>query len=202
MVSKRPTAAFARVTLDISTVAAGSEFIRIFPSRFPNALGFGKNSSRFSDPRRRVAANRFGILYLGVSLKVCFVETILRDRGNGRIADLPIAEAELRARRCAEVRAGRPLLLVDLRADAPIRMGVPSDVVGASSQGLARAWSLAFHEHPSGPDGIIYPSRLNEETNVAVYGRAIAKLEVTSVRPLLAAPGLAAVLEALNVALV
>ena len=33
--------------------------------RFPNPLGFGKAPSRFSDPRRRVDANRFGILYLG-----------------------------------------------------------------------------------------------------------------------------------------
>lgn len=34
---------------------------------------------------------------------------------------------------------------------------------------LARAWSLAFHEHRSVPDGIICPSRLNGHTNLAIF---------------------------------
>jgi len=44
-------------------------------------------------------------------------------------------------------------------------MGVPSDVARASQQSLSRVWSVAFFEHPEKPDGIIYPSRLNAETN-------------------------------------
>lgn len=43
-------------------------------------------------------------------------------------------------------------------------------------QSLGRAWSLAFHEHRSVPDGIIYPSRLNGHTNLAIFDRAISKL--------------------------
>ncbi len=81
-------------------------------------------------------------------------------------------------------------------------MGVPSDVIGASAQVLARAWSLAFHEHPAAPDGITYPSRLNEETSLAVYGRAVPKLEVVRTSRLLDVPELPAVLDMLNVALV
>ncbi|MES0214072.1 RES domain-containing protein [Mesorhizobium sp. C280B] len=49
-----------------------------------------ESPSRFSDPRRRVDANRFGVLYLGDSLKVCFLETVLRDRRAGILDDLPI----------------------------------------------------------------------------------------------------------------
>jgi hypothetical protein len=202
MPGPRPTAAFAGVSLEVATVPAGTGFQRIFLDRFPDPLGYGKSPSRFSDPRRRVPARRFGVLYLGASAKVCFVETVLRDRRNGAVADFPVEEAELATRKLAEITAASDLSLVDLRGDAPIRMGVPSDVVGASGHGLARAWSVAFHDHPAAPDGIIYPSRLNEETNVAVYGRAVTKLAVVRVRPLLAAPGLAHALNSLRVALV
>lgn len=73
-----PTAAFSDVTLDIAPVAIGEEFGRIHKRAFPDPLSFGKNPTRFSDPRRRVPAKRFGVLYLGSSLKVCFLETILR----------------------------------------------------------------------------------------------------------------------------
>ena len=198
----RPAKNFTGATLDIATVPIGSRFGRIFLARFPDPLGFGKTANRFSDPRRRIPDRRFGVVYLGTSLKVCFVEAMLRDRRNGTVADLPIEEVELRARLYAEITVKEPLALVDLRGDAPLRMGVPSDVVGASTQGLARAWSLAFHEHPTMPDGIIYPSRLNEETNIAVYGRAVDKLEPTRVQPLLAVPELPAVLETLKVGLV
>jgi RES domain len=105
-------------------------------------------------------------------------------------------------RQYAEIAVARALTLVDLYDDAAIRMGVPSDVARASQQSLARSWSLAFHEHPEQPDGIIYPSRLNAETNLAIYGRAISKMTVHSVTPLINAKGLAEVLDDLKVALV
>ena len=95
-----------------------------------------------------------------------------------------------------------PLTLVDLREEGAIVMGVPSDVAKATSHSLARRWALAFHEHGARPDGIIYPSRLNGRTNVAVFERAIAKLRVVSKTTLMAAPGLAGVLEDLKVAIV
>jgi hypothetical protein len=202
MTEARPRKAFARAALELVNLSAGERFGRIFSDRCPDPLGYGKTLSRFSDPRRRIDANRFGVLYLGASLKVCFVETVLRDRRNGAISDYPIEEAELASRRFAEIVTTNTLSLVDLRGDAPIRMGVSSDVIGASSQILARAWSVAFHDHPAAPDGIIYPSRLNEETNVAVFSRAVSKLRAVNVHPLLAAPGLGAVLDDLRVALV
>ena len=82
-------------------------------------------------------------------------------------------------------------------------MGVPSDVARASHQSLARAWSVAFYEHPEAPDGIIYPSRLNLETdNPAIYDRAVPKLGLHREMPLINASGLADVLNELRVALV
>ena len=188
--------------LEVEVVPAGRGFGRIYLSAYPDPLGYGKSPSRFSDPRRRDPANRFGVLYLGDTLKICFLEAILRDRRDGLIGDLPIEEKEIYARRYAVIETIADLRLVDLREDNAIRMGVPTDVAKSSRQGIARAWSLAFHEHPSAPDGIIYPSRLNGHTNLAVFDRAISKLSAARAMSLLAAPGLAAVINDLRVSLV
>ncbi len=80
-------------------------------------------------------------------------------------------------------------------------MGVPSDVPRGANQALAQRWSLAFYQHPSEPDGIIYPSRLNEDTNLAIYDRAIIKLREIRNTALINAPGFAEVLDDLRVAI-
>ncbi|APL95522.1 RES domain-containing protein [Sphingomonadales bacterium 56] len=200
--SLKPTAAFAGVALDTASVAAGTVHTRIYFAHHPDPLGFGKTPSRFSDPRRRIAANRFGLVYLGSSLKVSFLEAILRDERNGLVGDYPIAETELDARNVAFVAPTRALTLIDLTGDGPVRMGIPSDVARGATQTLARAWSVAIHDHPAHVDGILYPSRLNGEVNVAVYDRAVPVLAARATLPLLRARGLARVLDDLKVALV
>ncbi len=201
MSAVRPPADFADTTLDVETVPAGRRFGRIYLSAYPNPLGIGKSPSRFSDPRRRIPRNRFGVLYLGETLKVCFLEAVLRDQRDGHAGDLPLEESEIYARRFAEIETLDELRLVDLRDDHPVRMGIPSDVARSSRQTLAREWSLAFHQHRSAPDGIIYPSRLNGHTNLAIYDRAIPKLAPARVLPLIGAPGFASVLRELLVSL-
>jgi hypothetical protein len=196
---KEPGATFAGSRLELHTVATGEQFGRIYLERYPDPLGYGKSPSRFSDPRRRIDANRFGVLYLGDSLKVCFLEAVLRDRRDGTDGSLLMGEGELHEKNYAQIEITSALTLVDLRNDGAVRMGVPTDVARSSSQRLARQWSVAFHEHPSHPDGIIYPSRLNGQTNLAVYHRAVSKLRATDVRLLIRAPGLAGVLDDLRV---
>ena len=61
---------------------------------------------------------------------------------------------------------------------------------------------MVVYEHPDTPDGIIYPSRLNGEANLAIYDRAAPKLKVHRLRKLLAAPGLEHVLDDLLVELI
>jgi hypothetical protein len=196
-----PPPDFERAKLEIETIPPGGTFGRIYWRAYPDPLGYAKAPSRFSDPRRRLDANRFGVLYLGDGFKVCFLETVLRDRREGHVDDLPIDEMELTERRYAEIATTAELRLVDLRDDKAVRMGVPTDVVRGQRQNLARRWSVAFHEHPSRPDGIIYPSRLNGATNLAIYGRAIGNLQPRRIVTLLGAPGLARVLEDFRVAL-
>ncbi|MCC5982604.1 MAG: RES family NAD+ phosphorylase [Oceanicaulis sp.] len=194
-----PPKGFASSSLQLHVVPAGERFGRIYLGRYPDPLGVGKSPSRFSDPRRRIARNRFGVLYLGETVKVCFLEAVLRDQRDGVIGDLPIAESELHTRLYAEINVKAPLNLVDLRGAGAVIMGVPTDVAKASRQTLARNWSLAFHEHKQQPDGIIYPSRLNNHTNLAVFDRAISKLQADTPMRLIDAPGLGAVLNELNV---
>jgi RES domain len=159
---------------------------RVYGASHPGPLGFGCDSSRFSDPRTTlIEADRFGVLYLGASLKVCFLEAILRDKKNGRLGDLPISYSELTGRVCADIELREPLSLVDLRGDNLVKMGVPTDAVRSSSHKWGARWSLAFWSHSESPDGLIYSSRLNEETNIALYDRAIRKVAVRTIRPLL-----------------
>ena len=197
-----PTPAFASVAPQIKVIPAGTKFGRIYRKAFPDPLGFGKNPSRFSDPRRRVADSRFGVLYLGTSLKVCFLETVLRDDRDGIVGQVEIAESELDDRRYADIQSREPLQLLDLTGDGPVRMGIPSDVARSRGQTLARKWSVAFHDHPRSLDGIFYPSRLNGENNLAIYDRAVAKLQLASERDLKHAAGLPDVLDDFLVALV
>lgn len=170
--------------------------------RYPDPLGYGKTRSRFSDPRRRVERNRFGVVYPGSSLNVCVAEAIVRDNRDGSVIDYLIPQTDLDHYRLAEIEVITPLKLVDLRGNAPIRMGVPSNVLRNKKQTHARDWSVAFHDHPDAPDGIIYPSRLNGETNLAIYSRAVTNLKTIQVMSLLKAPGFARALDIFRVAII
>jgi hypothetical protein len=172
-----PPKGFEARQLVVTAVAAGGVWRRLYQSRFPDPLGYGLGPSRFSDPETtRLPPERFGVVYLGSSVKVCFLEAILRDRAVGRIQTYPIEWAELEAWTCAELRIARTLQLVDLRGDGLVRMGIPTDVARASAHDLGRAWSRAFWSHHAVPDGIMYESRLNTEINIALYDRALAKM--------------------------
>ena len=72
-------------------------------ARHADPLGYGKTNSRFSDPRRRKEENRFGVLYLGESFSVCFLEAVHRDRRDGIIGELAIEESEVETRRSIEI---------------------------------------------------------------------------------------------------
>jgi RES domain len=187
-IRKSVPSGFGSSTL-VTRIVAPGDFVwhRVYSSAYLNPLGFGYGSSRFSDPRTNLPeTDRFGVLYFGESIEVCFLEAILRDTGNGRVGDLPIANSELTQRLCAVIEVREPLTLVDLRNGGPVVMRVPTDAVRASSHRWGQKWSHAFWSHRDSPDGLIYPSRLNEQTNVALYNRALHKVAAPAGgRPLL-----------------
>ena len=132
-----------------------------------------------------------------------FVETILRDHADGRGLDCVIALAELKRRSIATITPLADLRLVDLTGVGGMRLGVPSDVVGARDQTLAQQWSAAFYAHPEQPDGILYPSRLIEDRCIALYDRAVPKVTATAVPRLMdTGAELAEILNELDIALV
>jgi hypothetical protein len=138
MAGTPPPADFAKAALELETVSAGRRFGRIYHDGYQNPLGFGKSPIRFSDPRRHVAANRFGLL--GASMRVCFLEAVLRDRRDGHVEDFLIAESELTMRRYAEIEVGSDLTVVNLRDHRAIRMGVLTAVARASNQSIVSFW--------------------------------------------------------------
>ena len=171
----------------------------MYETRFPDPLGWGPGLNRFSDP----TGTAFGLVYLASSAKVSFVETILRDRADGRGADCVVELAEIEKRSLASIQINKDLRLIDLTGDGPLRMGVPSDVAGAIDQSLARAWSVAFYAHEDQPDGVYYPSRLNEERCIALYDRALGKLKATTTPRLMDCRAeLAAILNELEISVV
>jgi hypothetical protein len=172
-----PPLAFGSRPLSLAEIDRGTLWHRLYQSRFPDPLGYGLGPSRFSDPETGlVPPERFGVIYLGSSIKVCFAEAILRDRGAARVQAFPVAWAELEAWTCAQIRVETTLRLVDLRGDGLVRMGIPTDVGRATAHELARLWSRALWAHDTKPDGIVYDSRLNGETNLAIFDRALPKL--------------------------
>lgn len=201
MAGALPPSDFDSAQLRLHTIAAGERFGRIFMAGYSDPLGYGKSESRFSDPRRRKPQNRFGVLYVGESLAVCFLEAILRDRKDGVVGGLELEERELEQRVFVEIEVASPLRVVDLRGNNAVAMGLPSDVLRGVRHRLGRAWSVAFHEHPSAVDGIIYPSRLNGQVNLAIYGHAVRKLRPTRLRRLINVAELAPVLDDLEVAI-
>jgi RES domain len=183
---RTPPKGFESSGIELASIKTGTKWFRLYSSRYPDPLGFGFSPSRFSDPRVALPKkDRFGVIYFGSSLKVCFLERILRDIRNGRLGDVPIPYAELEQLMCAEIVTARPLNLVDLRGDNLVKMGVPTDAVRASSHRLGQKWSLAFWLHKQRPHGILYYSRLNDEINMALYDVALPSIRVSTTRPLL-----------------
>lgn len=169
-----PPAGFASRPLVVHREPVGRMWQRLYETKHTNPLGFGLAPSRFSDP----TAAAFGVVYLASSVKVAFHEVILRDRADARSGAVLIGWAEIEGYTCAEIAVVSELKLVNLTGDGPLKMGVPSDVAGARDQTLAQQWSAAFHAHPDRVDGVYYPSRLNEERNIALCDRALHKVRV------------------------
>lgn len=160
--------------LIIRRIAAGTVWHHIFPDRYPDPLGYGFTSSRFSDPRR--AKLRFGVYYLGATIEVTFLETRVRDTRNFNPGELRIAKSVLTRFVHVAITVREDLEVVDLRGGNPITMGIPTDAVRARRHALGQKLSLELYRHPDSIDGLCYPSRLNQDENVAVYDRAIHKL--------------------------
>jgi RES domain len=187
--------------LTLAHAPVGSVWHHIFLDRFPDPLGFGFASSRFSDPRRK-PASRFGVYYVGHTFEVAFLETIVRDLRNGNPGPLILSANDLDDYVHVHVTVQARLDLVDLRGGNAVALGVPTNAVRASSHRLGQRASLAVYQRADRLDGIWYPSRLNGDENLAVYDRAVPKLAAGARRKLGTCPELAPIVSAYHIALV
>jgi len=165
--------------------------VRFVKAVHGDPLAAGPGPSRFSDPiLNRGQSPRWLPIYLGGSFTLCLQETVLRDRANAAsVGSFLVSHAELALWDWAEIEMVRDLHVVDLRGAALTRSRVPTDVVGASDQRLARAWAAAIHRHPAKFDGIVFPSRFHTGDNLALFQARVAnKLRVVARRPLLKSP--------------
>jgi hypothetical protein len=101
----------------------------------------------------------------------------------------------------AQISSLSTLRLVDLRGKGPVRMRIPTDAVRGQGHRLSMTYSLAFYQHPEKPDGILYRSRINEMTNIALYDRAVQRLRCDACIPLLHCADLADMLDHYKVVL-
>lgn len=81
-------------------------------------LGSAPSPSRFSDPDES-----YGVLYAAATVRCCFWEAVIRDRlDRTRTREIPITDVEERL--VVTLRSRGDLLMLDLRLDGPIRVGL------------------------------------------------------------------------------
>lgn len=138
-------------------------------------LGVVPTPSRFSD-----TTGEYAVLYAAEAVRCAFWEALARNRFTRRDRrDLPRADVE--ARLVVSLRSNDALRLVDLRGDGPIRIAAPTAVAHDANHAAGRALSSATHANVPEADGFLFQSRFTGHLCVAVFCRAIGKLETRSV---------------------
>jgi hypothetical protein len=113
------------------------------------AIFFGTTGSgRFDDP-----AGTYGVFYFGSDPECAFIETFRQ-----RLGVRTIALRELAAKTLSVISSSRTLRVVDLTGPGLAHIGADARL-SAGEHRVSRLWSRAFFDHPSRPDGILYPAR-------------------------------------------
>ena len=146
-------------------------YLRIIPDEHratPTGMGFGR--TRFASPD-----DSFKLLYAARDLKTAVAETIVRDRFERRKKRV-LMEEEFDQRAVASLVSTATLDLLDLRGDGTNRLNVSTDVARGKSQRPGRAFSARLYRETS-LDGIVYASRITNDDCLAIYDRAVGKLD-------------------------
>ena len=120
---------------------------------------YGKSGfNRFDAPD-----GSYGVLYAGRDPFCAFIETFARAAGTRVITTTALKNHAL-----AELKATRPLRLVDLtRSGSLVRMGTDARIFSADHE-VSQRWSKALHNHPMSADGLLCPSRLDPSRHAVV----------------------------------
>jgi len=161
--------------LPLTILRAGTSWSRIYPLSFSPEYFDATNRHRFNAP-----AGEFGTLYAGNDDACAFVETF------GRDLDLRVvSSADLAARGRSRVEIVRDLRVVDLTGSGLARIRADARLT-TGDYTVAQRWSLALHQHPDRPDGLIWPSRFDpSRVCLAVYERARTSIQTVPVSSLI-----------------
>lgn len=185
------------VLADLTVSCRPRRYLRVTPLKFAaTPLGLGYGETRFASPTQA-----FTVLYLGKSLVTGVAETIIRDRFVGR-GRRRLTEDEIGSWGVTEVRASAALSLLDVRSTGLVALGVPTNAVRGKTHRAGRAFSEALYAQAPGIDGILYASRLTAGPCIAIYDRAVTKLQAGPVHPMIRQPSLVPALRQLNVAVI
>ncbi len=133
----------------ISQMTIGSTFFRLH-ARHQHPLFFGRTmTNRFDSPD-----GKYGVLYVGLDVHCCFIESFGQATGVRLIT-----ETALEARHLVQLDLTRAMNFIDLSTSGGLaRIGADSRLFSGSHR-VAQRWSAALHNHPREPDGILYPAR-------------------------------------------
>jgi hypothetical protein len=132
-----------------------------FHAKGKSPLFFGRTGgNRFDSPDLS-----YGVLYAGLDEYCAFIETYGQATGIRMVT-----ETALEGRHLAHLELRRPIRLIDLSKSGGLaRVGADSRLF-SDSHAVAQRWSAALRDHPTGPDGILYPARHDAARNAcAIY---------------------------------
>lgn len=132
------------------------------------------------DQSAREGDRSFGVLYVAEDAFAAFIECFGRPTGT-RV----VAAEQLRQYHLAEFRTARPLSLVDITGEGLARIGADAALCSGPYE-VSQRWALAFWQHPSRPEGILYRARHDPaRLCVAAFDRPeVVELMKKGLRPL------------------
>jgi hypothetical protein len=162
-----PPADFDRRPAVFQDIRSGT-ILRIHrEDRSPNFFG-RTGANRFDAPD-----GSYGVLYGARTLAGCVAETLIRGRFQNTTWPQPITERELTTSRVARMSLARSLHAIMFLGPSLLQLGGDSRLFSEVPYATPQAWSRAAHQHPSAPDGILYPARHDGTCIcVAVFERA------------------------------
>ena len=145
---------------------------RIIHRRFADTpLGCVPAPSRFSDPE-----GAYAVLYAALTVRCAVWEALLRDDYlDARRDKLPVEELE--SRTLVSLHSTEPLRLLDLRGDGTTRAKVPTAVTRDRRHAAGRALSAVLYRDVPEADGILYESRFVGTGCLALFDRALNRLD-------------------------
>ncbi len=114
--------------------------------------------------------------------------------------DRLIKKSEVLEWAAARLTANEPLNLLDITQNGLLRLGKPTNIIGAKDHALGRAFSAQVYDETT-VDGILYRSRLTGADCIAIYDRAVPKLIADPPVPMVKLVGLVPSLQSMNVSL-